>query len=192
MKGAKKVGILGGLFDPPHIGHLIIAQAVLEEFNLDRIIFIPAGNPPHKAKYSPFTMRYRMTELAIRNNKNFFVSNIEKVMSGKTYTIEVIRELKKKIKGTLYLIIGSDQWLEIETWKAPGELLKRCKIIVVPRPNYEIRKVSYLSKRILMSHSPLIEISSTQIRKRFKKNHNIQYLVTLEVYTYIKRNRLYK
>jgi len=192
MRKIKKTGVFGGLFDPPHIGHLIIAQSVLEEFRLDGVIFIPAGKPPHKSQYSPYMVRYRMTELAIRTNRKFTISNIEHIMMGNTYTIEVLRELKKKLKGMLYLIIGSDQWLEIRTWKAPGELLKLCKVIVVPRLHYDITKIRYRSKKILMSHSPLIDISSTQIRKRIKKNLNIHYLVPPAVCTFIKRKGLYR
>jgi nicotinate-nucleotide adenylyltransferase len=192
MKKSKNIGIFGGLFDPPHIGHLIIIQSVLEEFNLNKIIFIPAGNPPHKSRYSAYNIRYKMIELVIKKNKKFFISALEQKMSGKTYTIEVIKELKKKIKGRIYLIIGSDQWLEIETWKTPEELFEECEIIVVPRPNYIINKSGRFSRKILISHSPLIDISSTSIRKKIKQNRNIQYLVPQEVYKYIKRKRLYK
>lgn len=133
-----------------------------------------------------------MIELVIKKNKKFFISALEQKMSGKTYTIEVIKELKKKIKGRIYLIIGSDQWLEIETWKTPEELFEECEIIVVPRPNYIINKSGRFSRKILISHSPLIDISSTSIRKKIKQNRNIQYLVPQEVYKYIKRKRLYK
>lgn len=191
MKKTKRIGVLGGLFDPPHIGHLIIAQSVLEEFRLDKVIFIPAGNPPHKSQYSPYAVRFRMTELAIRTNKNLTISNVEHIMMGKTYTIEVIKELKKKLQAKLYLIIGGDQWLEIRTWKDPQGLLCLCKVIVVPRPHYDITEIHYRSKKILVSHSPLIDISSTQIRKRVKKNLSIQYLVPQAVYTYINRKKLY-
>lgn len=192
MKKIKKYGAFGGLFDPPHVGHLIIAQSVLEEFHLDKVIFIPAGKPPHKSRYSPYMVRFRMTELAIKTNRNFTISNIEHIMMGKTYTIEVIKELKKKLRGMLYFIIGSDQWLEIRTWKDPQELLSLCKVIVVPRPHYDITKVHDGSKRILLSHSPLIDISSTQIRKRIKNNLDVRHLVPQAVYTFIRRKKLYK
>lgn len=187
-----KVGIFGGLFDPPHIGHLIIAQSVLEEFSLKKIIFVPAGKPPHKLKYSPYNIRYKMTELVIKNNRKFSISDIEKRISGKTYTIEVIKKLKKKIKGELYFIIGSDQWLEINTWKTPQKLFKECKIIIVPRLNYRIKITRRFPKKILISHTPFIDISSTMIRKKVKQKCDIQYLVPQEVYKYIKLKRLYK
>ena len=187
-----KIGLFGGLFDPPHIAHCIIAQWVMEEFNLNKIIFVPAAHPPHKLKYSLYNSRYKMTALSIKNNKRFLISDIEKKIPGKTYTIEVIQKLKKRIKGELYLIIGSDQLREIETWKNPDQLFSECKTIVIPRPNYKINKTSRFYKKILISHSPLIDISSTMIRKRIKKNLDVQYLVPQAVYKYIAAKGLYK
>ena len=192
MRKNKKIGIFGGLFDPPHIGHLIVAQSVLEEFKLDRIVFVPAGNPPHKLKYSAYAVRYKMTQLATTSNKKFSVSDIEKKIFGKTYTVEVIKKLKKKIKGSIYLIIGSDQWQEIKTWKTPKALFRECKIVVVPRPNYGIKIERSLSKLISISHSPLVDISSSNIRKRARKNRNIQYLVPPKVYSFITLKKLYQ
>lgn len=188
----KRVGIFGGLFDPPHIGHLIVAQAVLEEFSLDSIVFVPAGNPPHKSKYSSFKTRYAMTVLAIKDNKKFALSDIENRIPGKTYTIDVIRELKKTTRGRLYLIIGSDQWSEIQTWRAPHSLLQECKIVVVPRTGYRIRKNGHSRHKILTSNAPRIDISSTLIRKHVQNKKSIQYLVTPHVHTYIKQHRLYR
>jgi len=192
MLSKNRTGILGGLFDPPHLGHLIVAQFVLEEFKLDKILFVPAGKPPHKYQYSPYEIRFKMTELAIKNNRRFSISNIEKNIPGKTYTIEVIKRMKKQINGILYLIIGRDQWEEISTWKTPGVLFKWCRIIVMPRPDGTIRKEERFSKKILFSHSPLIAISSTMIRERMKRGKDIKYLVLPSVYRYIKRKKLYK
>jgi nicotinate-nucleotide adenylyltransferase len=186
------IGIFGGLFDPPHIGHLIIAQSILEEFNLDTIVFIPAGHPPHKARYSPYHVRSAMTALAITGNKKFSMSDVEKTMVGKTYTVEVLKKLRETWQGTFYLINDSDQWQEIETWKTPEELFTECHIIVVPRPHYVIKKSSRFFKKILIGNSPLIDISSTMIRAYVEHGHNIQYLVPLKVYTYIKRKKLYR
>jgi nicotinate-nucleotide adenylyltransferase len=191
MKKIEKVGVFGGLFDPPHIGHLIIAQSVLEEFKLGKIIFVPAGNPPHKHKFSPYDTRYKMTELAIMDNQKFSISDIEKEIPGKTYTVEVLKNFKQQIKGMIYLIIGCDQWEEINTWKTPEELFKCCKIIVMPRLRHSIRKAGRFCKKILISHAPLIDISSTEIRKKVNHNCSIQYLVPNEVSKYIKRKRLY-
>ena len=187
-----RVGVFGGLFDPPHIGHLIIAQHVTEEFHLDRMLFVPAGNPPHKQHYSPYTIRYTMTEQAIAGNEKFAMSEIEKEMPDKTYTVEVIKALHAKSEDELYLVIGSDQWLEIETWKNPEALFKECRIVVVRRPNYEISKESTFYDRIMTSTAPMIDISSTMIRTRIQKNLSVRYLVTESVQEYITANELYK
>ena len=187
-----KVGVFGGLFDPPHIGHLIIAEHVLGEFSLDRILFVPAGNPPHKADYSPYQDRYNMTELAITNNDDFSISDIERNMTEKTYTIEMIKKLRQQMPDDLYFMIGSDQWLEIETWRDPEALFRECRVVVVRRPHYEIEKESRFYDRIMISSAPLISISSTMIRSRIQKNLSVNYLITPSVYNYIESNKLYK
>ena len=186
-----KIGVFGGLFDPPHIGHLIIAQHVFEEFKLEKILFVPAGHPPHKSDFLPYQNRYEMTELAIGSNSSFSMSDIEKTMKDKTYTIEMIRQLRKGYED-LYLIIGSDQWLEIETWKDPEALFRECRIVVVRRPKSDIKKESRFFDRIMVSTAPMIDISSTMIRKRVQKGLSIRYLVTPEVASYIKSGNLYK
>lgn len=192
MLNENRTGILGGVFDPPHLGHLIVAQFVLEEFKLDKILFVPAGKPPHKYKYSPYNIRFKMTELAIKNHRRFSISNIEKNIPGKTYTVEVIRKIKQQIKGVIYLIIGRDQWEEISTWKTPKELFKWCRIIVMPRFDGTSRKPGRSAKNVLFSHSPLIAISSTMIRERIKQGKAIKFLVAPSVYDYIKRKKLYR
>ena len=192
MKHQPRIGIFGGLFDPPHVGHLIISQWVLEEHKLDKIIFVPAANPPHKAKYSPYHIRHEITALAIKGNKKFSISDIERKIPGKTYTVEVISKLKKKINAELYLIIGADQWHEIKTWKSPAQLFEQCKIIVMPRPNYVIKKPGKFRKKILISHSPLIDISSSMLRQRIKNNQTIRYFVPETVRRYITKYKLYR
>jgi nicotinate-nucleotide adenylyltransferase len=192
MPSKIRYGILGGLFDPPHTGHLIVAQYVMEEFGLNKVIFVPAGKPPHKHTYSPYKFRFKMTELAIENNRRFSINDIEKNMAGKTYTIEMIKNIKTQIKGLIYLIIGLDQWEEIATWKDPEQLLKWCRIIVMPRIHSTAKSEHCFSKKIFFSHSPLIAISSTMIRNRVKQGKNIRYLVPYSVYKYIKRKRLYR
>ncbi len=133
-----------------------------------------------------------MVELAIEGNANFLLSGIEERMSGKTYTIEVVKRLKQEIKGRLYLIIGADQWLEIKTWRSPEKLIRECQVVVVPRPGYELNKGILRRKGILTSHTPLIDISSTRIRKMVKQGANIRYLVPEPVLRYIRRQRLYR
>jgi nicotinate-nucleotide adenylyltransferase len=186
-----KTGVFGGLFDPPHIGHLIIAQHVLEEFRLQKILFVPSGNPPHKTDYSRYDDRYTMTGLAVEDNEMFTASDVERAFTDKTYTIEVIRRLHKETNDELYLMIGSDQWQEIETWKDPEELFRGCRVVVMRRPNYDISKEARFFDRIMVSTAPLIDISSTMIRARIRKGLSVKYLLKSAVYSYIKANGLY-
>ncbi|MBN2621686.1 nicotinate-nucleotide adenylyltransferase [candidate division WOR-3 bacterium] len=188
----KRVGLFGGMFDPPHAGHCIIAQAVLEEFKLDTVLFIPAGNPPHKRKFVPFSIRYQMTEAAIRNNPHFTISDIETRLAGKTYTIDVVRTLQKERPGELFLIIGSDQWKEFDTWKTPDALLKICRIIIVRRLGHTITRMKGRSKHIRIAHAPRIDISSTMVRDKIARCESIQYLVPREVLKYIQKLKLYQ
>ena len=187
-----RVGVFGGLFDPPHTGHLIIAQHVTGEFHLEKMLFVPAGNPPHKHQYSAYDIRHEMTARAIAGNEKFAISDIEKKMPDKTYTIEVIKALRQEADEEFYLVIGSDQWLEIETWKDPEALFKECRIVVVRRPNYDISKDSRFYDRIMTSTAPMVDISSTMIRTRIEKNLSVRYLVTESVQEYITANNLYK
>lgn len=196
MKNIKlSFGIFGGLFDPPHIGHLIIAQWVLNEFKLDKIIFAPAFKPPHKKRYSSYQHRYEMTRKAIKNNRNFLISDIEKHIQGKTYTFEVIKAIKQSHtifrNSNIYLIIGADQWQEIKHWKYPEIIFRESKVIVLPRPGYKITKIKPFYDKILISNAPLIDISSTLVREMVRKKLNINYLVVPEVLDYIKKHNLY-
>jgi len=186
-----KIGVFGGLFDPPHIGHLIIAQHVLEEFHLQKILFVPSGNPPHKTDYSRYEDRYAMTELAVDDNEMFAANDIERTFTEKTYTIEVIRKLHAKTDDEFYLLIGSDQWHEIETWKDPEELFRECRVVVMRRPNSDISKEARFFDRIMVSTAPLIDISSTLIRTRIRKGFSVKYLLKPAVYGYVKTNGLY-
>lgn len=187
-----KTGVFGGLFDPPHVGHLIIAQHVLEEFHLQQIFFVPSGNPPHKTDYSRYENRYAMTELAVKDNEMFSTSDIERTFTEKTYTIEVIRQLRRECDDEFYLMIGSDQWQEIETWKDPEELFRECRVVVMRRPNYEISKEARFFDRVMVSTAPLIDISSSMIRTRIRKGLSVRYMLKSAVYDYIRTNDLYK
>ncbi|MBE0433411.1 nicotinate (nicotinamide) nucleotide adenylyltransferase [candidate division WOR-3 bacterium] len=187
-----KIGVFGGLFDPPHIGHLIIAQHVLDEFHLQGVIFVPAGNPPHKAGYSPYETRYAMTALAIEGNDRFAISDVERTFADKTYTVEIIKILRRDIEDELHLMIGSDQWQEIETWKDPDELFRECRVVVVRRPNYNVVEGSKFYDRITVSDAPLIDISSTMVRARIRRGVSVRYLVLPAVHEYITKNNVYR
>lgn len=198
----QSIGIMGGTFNPVHIGHLIAAQEVLNKMNMDKIIFIPTGNPPHKNKDEVLSAldRYEMVKLAVRNNEEFDISDIEIKREGQTYTYDTLKELHNIYYGIqFYFIIGFDTLKEIDTWKNINAVCSLTNFIVVNRGNNSkeiseeilIKEKKYGQKFILVE-IPDIEISSTDIRDRIKNNKSIKYLVTNEVEEYIKQKGLYK
>ena len=134
------IGILGGTFNPVHFGHLRMAEEVREEFNLDKIFFIPSAHPPHKNSEDIIASRYRkeMVEIAIRGNPRFEISTIEIEREGNSYTIDTIYALKKIYTDDIYLISGFDTFREFSTWRSVKELVKSCHFIVTSRPGEDL------------------------------------------------------
>ena len=199
----EKIGIMGGTFDPIHNGHLILAEHARVEMGLEKILFIPAWDPPHKGdrKITPSIHRYNMTLLALGLNPYFFISPIEIKREGRSYTIDTISQLKAEYKSSeLYFILGSDSLMEIHKWKDYEKLLKSCNFIVAKRKGLEDEKlnnravelINSYNSNIIILESPIIEISSTEIRRRVRKNKSIKYLVPELVERYIEKNRLYR
>lgn len=198
-----KIGIMGGTFNPIHNGHLILSEYIREEANLDKIIFIPAGRPPHKKNPEVLNSNTRkeMLDLAIESNSYFEVSTLEIDKDDISYTIDTVNELKKIYpKDEIYLIIGGDSLLELEKWKDFKRLISITNFIVVDRHGSSseevIKKIKELNRtyngNITRFHSPIIEISSTDIRKRIKKGLSIKYLVPEGVEEHIISKELYK
>ena len=199
----KKIGIIGGTFDPIHNGHLLMAENSRKAFSLDKIIFIPAGIPPHKKdkNISSNVHRYNMTLLAINNNKHYFLSDIELKREGISFTVDTIKHLKSIFSGAeLYFIMGSDSLLQIEKWKDYEELLSLCNFIVAKRPNYDDeqlkRKVDNLNSLyksfIYIVEGPVLDVSSSDIRNKVQRGESITYLVPNPVEEYIYKHELYK
>lgn len=197
----KKIGILGGTFNPIHIGHLIIAEQCKEQLNLDQIIFIPNGNPPHKNKnIIDKHHRFKMLSLAIEDNKYFDISDIEIKKEEPSYTINTILELKKNTTNEIFFIMGDDSLFNIKSWYKYKNLIEECRFIVFPREktldisnynkfistelNADIAKFNFIS-------FPLINISSTLIRNMIEKKNSVKYLVPDKVINYIDSNKLY-
>lgn len=191
----KKVAIFGGSFNPIHVGHLITAQYVREICALDKIIFIPCYISPHKTDFKPVEsdLRLEMVKLAIAHNPHFGVSNFELKKGGVSYTIDTIRHLQKKY-DKIDLIIGYDNLLVFDKWKNPDELVKLVNLIVLKR-NTDKRK--YLKKNKYFQfaniiNSPVVDISSSEIRTRIKEGKSIDYLVSEPVKKYIVSHKLYR
>lgn len=187
-----KIGILGGTFNPIHIGHLILAEEAREKIGLDKVIFVPAYFPPHKENSDIAGAKHRlaMVRLATSDNKNFSVSDLEIKRDGRSYTIDTIKELKVVYpKDDLYFIIGSDLLEYLDEWKDLDEIIKLLKFIVATRPGYPLEKIP---SHIATIPIRAVDISGFEIRKAIKENKSFRYLVPAAVYDYINRERLYR
>ncbi len=201
---SRKLGIMGGTFDPIHYGHLVAAEAVRDRFQLDKVLFIPSGNPPHKnsKNVTDAIHRYNMTLLATAANPYFEVSRIEIDRKGITYTIDTIKELMTLYgSGTeLFFITGADALLEILTWYKVDELLKLCNFVAATRPGFNKKDLeqklheikSKYSKEVFQIEIPSLAISSTDIRTRVNNNHTFKYLLPESVEQYIIKHGIYR
>lgn len=190
---SKTFGILGGTFDPPHIGHLILAQSALESLRLDQVIFIPTSIQPHKMNKvgTAGNIRLEMLELAIRGDSRFSISDIELTREGISYTVDTLTLLHKRYPDdNLYLLIGSDNVVDIAAWKGPEQIFSLCKVAAARRPDFApggpyVNRVRYFDM-------PSIQLSSTAIRNKVKEGKSIKYLVPASVEEYILTNGLYR
>ena len=201
----KRIGIMGGSFDPVHVGHLIIAQDAVEKLNLSELIFVPASTPPHK-QHLPLKNsfhRLKMLQLATEPIQNFSVSRQELDRGGISYSIDTLKELKHSYPAvTLVLIIGSDTLVDLHNWYRIDELLDLCEVASFMRPGAtifeqigeEVKVPPHHKERLLANlfETHLIDISSTEIRARIAEGQGIHDLVPSEVERYIKEHGLYQ
>lgn len=199
----KRVGIMGGTFNPIHIGHLIIAEAAYEAYNLDEVLFVPSGVSYMKdqSEILDAKKRVHMTGLAIEDNPHFALSTIEIDRDGNSYSYETLETLRKQNPNTEYFfLVGSDTLFALETWKHPEILLPSCTILVAVRDGVPMEKMQehakYLEEkfggRIELLTTPNIEISATDIRNRLAANRDVKYFVPDAVLEFIQKKGLYK
>jgi nicotinate-nucleotide adenylyltransferase len=197
-----RIGVIGGTFDPIHLGHLIAAEEVRSRLNLQKVLFVPAGEPPHKKlqRVSPAFHRVRMVELSISTNPFFELSLVDVNRPGISYTVETLEILKKELGESteIYFIIGMDSLAEIVTWKEPERLISLARLAVVNRPPYPTVDVTSLeeklpgvSGRVDMVSIPGIYIASSDLQERVANCRPIKYQVMESVENYIKKHRLY-
>lgn len=194
-----RIAIMGGTFDPIHNAHLAAAQAVYEELQMDRILFIPSGDPPHKPACSVTSAedRYQMVRAAIADNPAFDVSRMEIDRPGRTYSIDTVQELRGKLpKDTkLYFILGADAFHDLWKWHRADEFRYACAFIAVTRPGYPAfdhlsdwySGVEYQALTI-----PSVDLSSTMLRERVGRGQSIRYLVPEAVRKYMEEHHLYE
>ncbi|WP_186576472.1 nicotinate-nucleotide adenylyltransferase [Aquibacillus kalidii] len=186
----KKVGLLGGTFDPPHYGHLLIAEEVYQALELDEVWFIPSYEPPHKEKANiKASDRVAMLKNAISDNDHFSLNTLEIDRLGKSYTYDTIVHLKEKFPTfQFYFIIGADMVEFLPKWNKIEELIQLVDFVGVKRNDYQL-----VSKYpIIEVNIPGVEISSTMIRQRIRQGHSIRYLIPTKVEEFIKELQLYE
>ncbi len=187
-----KIGILGGTFNPIHIGHLILAEEAREKLSLDKVIFVPTYLPPHKdnSEIVSAGARLAMVKVAIKGNAYFLASDIEIKRDGRSYTIDTLKEFKSIYpQDELYFIIGSDLLKYLDDWKDLDEIIKMVRFVVATRPGYPLEKIpSHISTIPIRA----VDISGFEIRKAIKEHKSFRYLVPDGVFKYIDKKRLYR
>ncbi len=201
---SKKIGIFGGSFDPVHYGHLIVAEQCREQAQLDSVVFIPANQSPLKSHGPIASARHRleMLKLATTGNFSFFVDTIELDRPGLSFTIDTLRELHNRgTQDLFYFVVGSDALKDFAKWREPAEILRLAAPLLVARPG-EVAALEVVRPFVSPARwheiqhgrieSPLLEVSSSDIRRRVGSNRSIRYMTPRAVEVYIETNGLYK
>jgi len=196
-----KIGILGGTFDPVHLGHLIVAEEVRIRLGLNEILFIPAGQPWLKIDHTVTAAVHRveMVRRAIAGNPNFKLCTLEVERPGLSYTVDTITALREKLGAqSFFFILGSDTLAELHLWKDPDKLVRMCQLVVVPRVGLSLSDLNSMEAhvpgaidRVIKLDVPVIDISSSKIRQYVAQGFSIRYLVPDDVERYIREQKLY-
>ncbi|MBN1563817.1 MAG: nicotinate (nicotinamide) nucleotide adenylyltransferase [Anaerolineae bacterium] len=197
-----RLGIYGGTFDPPHMGHLILAETARDSLQLDRVLFVPAGNPPHKAASTiraSANHRIAMVELAIAKNDHFALSRVDVDRPGPHYSVDMLARLHDEYPGAEFVfLIGADSLRDLPQWSRPAELLALARLGVMRRPGVEPpdlaeleRDVPGLAARVEWVDAPLIDIAARDLARRLAQGHSVRYQLPDAVLAYIKQHGLY-
>lgn len=200
---AKKIGIMGGTFNPIHFGHLLLAEQAVEAYDLDEVLFIPSGNPYMKEAepLPPGSVRAEMTKLALEGHPCFQFSSIELDREGPTYTYETLETLKKEYPdNAYYFIVGADSLLTMETWKYPERIFKSCIVAASVRGTGTEDKIRKIATHLIYEYqadvhilpSRFIDLSSSEIRHRIAEGKSVRYMLPEKVMEYIVENGLYR
>jgi nicotinate-nucleotide adenylyltransferase len=193
---SERLGLFGGTFDPPHLGHLALAEWARERLRLDRVVFVPAGDPPHKRGriLTRAATRLAMTELAIAGREGFALSRIEIDREGPSYTVDTLRALRDSHPGSRWwLLIGEDSLAELSTWKEPEAIVRLATPAVAIRPGSRVRRTPRAFGRpVAWLDNPPIEVSSSDVRARARRGASIRFLVPDAVERFVVASRLYR
>ena len=198
----RRIGVLGGTFDPIHYGHLAAAEEARVRVDLEKVLFVVAGLPPHKLdeEVTPVEHRLAMVQLGIASNPDFELSRVDVDRSGPSYTVDTLSILHAEWgQGTeVFFILGIDSLLEVPTWHQPERLIKLCRLVAVARPGFEVdmskleNSVPGISSRVEIIDMPEVDISSSDLQRRVKEGLPIRYQVPESVERYIREHRLYQ
>ena len=202
MGRVTRLGLLGGTFDPPHFGHLIAAQEAAQFLALERVLFVPAGRPPHKQgePVSPLETRLRMVELAIAGNPCFGLTRADGERPGPSYTADLLAGFRARLDSAaeLYFLVGMDSLRDLLAWKEPARILAQCTLVAVSRPGHSPLDPAALEaelpgagRRVRVLATPGVDISATDQRARVAAGRPIRYLVPDTVREFIEREHLY-
>jgi nicotinate-nucleotide adenylyltransferase len=191
-----RLGLFGGTFDPPHLGHLALAEWARERLRLDRVVFVPAGDPPHKRGrvVTGAATRLAMTELAIAGHEGFTLSTIEVDRAGPSYTVDTLRALRAAHPGSRWwLLIGEDSLADLRTWRDPETIVRLATPAVAVRPGAPARRVTRAFGRpVVWLGNPPIDVSSSDVRARARRGAAIRFLVPDAVERFVVARRLYR
>lgn len=197
-----KIGILGGTFDPIHMGHLIIAEEARIKLGLNKVLFVPAGQPWLKINHAvtPVSHRVKMVRLAIAGNSYFKLCTLEVERPGPSYTIDTIAALQSQLAAqSFFFILGSDSLAGLHLWKEPAKLVQMCRLVVVPRLGLGLPDLNFLEAAIpgvvdnvIQLDTPIISINSSEVRRRVARGLSIRYLVPDRVERYVAGQKLYR
>ncbi|MFT4232747.1 MAG: nicotinate-nucleotide adenylyltransferase [Leucobacter sp.] len=192
MSSQRRIGVMGGTFDPIHHGHLVAASEVAQSFGLDEVIFVPTGHPWQKQHVSPGEHRYLMTVIATASNPRFTVSRVDVDREGPTYTVDTLRDLRAQFPDDdLFFISGADAVEQIVSWKDVDQLWDLAHFIAVTRPGHELSLSGLSDEHVSLLEVPALAISSTDCRERVARGYPVWYLVPDGVVQYIAKHRLY-
>jgi nicotinate-nucleotide adenylyltransferase len=195
MGERRRVGVMGGTFDPLHLGHLVTAEQARADLGLAEVVFVPAGRPWQKPReVTPAEHRFLMTILATAANPAFSVSRVELDRSGPSYTVDTLRELGRLLPDDeLFFITGADAILTILTWKDAAECLDLAVFVAATRPGHDLSDLEHegLRERVVQLDVPALAISSTDVRERFAAGRSVTYLIPREVEEYARKHGLY-
>jgi len=192
--GGRRVGIMGGTFDPVHLGHLVTAEQARADLKLDEVVFVPAGRPWQKEEATAPEHRYLMTVLATAANTAFSVSRAEVERGGPTYTVDTLRRLRGRMpQDRLFFITGADAILNILTWRDAEECFALADFVAATRPGHDLGALEAegLADRVTVLDVPALAISSSDVRERFATGRSVAYLIPREVEQYARKHGLY-